>query len=92
MIICLYGRTCAPFVEPIAHDLQRAAAFLNAEVVPVPIEAAVINKSRCREVTGVYVLPFDIPHDLPRLLPATAGALVHTLFPKALVFNDPAVH
>jgi len=92
MIICLYGRTCAPFVEPVAQDLQRAAAVLHSEVVPVAIEAAVADRHRCREVTGVYVLPFDVPHGLPPQLPSSTEALVRTLFPRAHVFNDLAVH
>jgi glutathione synthase/RimK-type ligase-like ATP-grasp enzyme len=38
------------------------------------------------------VLPFEVPRDLPRQLPSTAVDLVRSLFPKALVFNDVAVH
>jgi len=92
MIVCLYGRSCAAFVEPIAQDLQSAAADLDGELVPLTVEAAVADRHRWTGVTGVYVLPFDVPSGLSARLPSTSAALVQALFPEARVFNDVAVH
>jgi hypothetical protein len=92
MIICLYGQSCAPFVEPVARDLQLSAAALDAEIVPLTVEAAIAERRRWQDVAGVYVLPFDVPLGLPPDLPSTSAALVHALFPAAHVFNDLATH
>lgn len=85
MIACLYGRTAAPFVEPVVNDLGDAVARLRGELVPIAIEDALAHPQRCGEVERLYVLPFDAPsgHD-PALL-------VRDLFPRALPVNSFAV-
>ena len=92
MIVCLYGQSCAAFVEPVARDLQRSAAALDGEIVLLTVEAAVADRWQWRHVTGAYVLPFDVPLGLPPALPSTSALLVHALFPEAHVFNDLSTH
>jgi glutathione synthase/RimK-type ligase-like ATP-grasp enzyme len=92
MIVCLYGRSCAAFVERVTRDLQLSAAAVDAELVPLTVEAAMAERRRWQEVEGVYVLPFDVPLGLPPDLPSTSAALVHALFPAAHVFNDLTTH
>jgi glutathione synthase/RimK-type ligase-like ATP-grasp enzyme len=92
MILCLYGRTTAPFVEPVVADLQRAAAHRGKRVEAVTIEEAVRERQRWEEVERLYVLPFDPPLDAPRELPIAAASLVRTLFPRAAVANSVAAH
>jgi len=92
MIVCLYGRSCAAFVEPIALDLQDAASSLGTEIELLTIEAAVADRWNWRHASGLYVLPFDVPLGLPPSLPSTRALLVHALFPEAQVLNDLATH
>jgi hypothetical protein len=92
MIACLYGQSCAPFVERVARDLQLSAAAVDAEITPLTVEAAIAEPRRWQDVQGLYVLPFDVPLGLPSDLPSTSVALVHALFPAAHVFNDLATH
>ena len=88
MIACLYGRDCAPFVEPVVHDLVRAAAAAGGEIQPLTIEAAVADPARAATVHRVYVLPFDPP---PAAQPqASPAALLRALFPRAEVVNSVA--
>ena len=91
MIVCLYGKTCADFVEPLARDLEDAADVLGAAIVPLAVEDALAAPWRWRGVERVYVLPFDVPHHLPPL-ETDAAALVGSLFPRAEVVNPFAVH
>jgi hypothetical protein len=80
MIVCLYGRPFAPFVEPIVRDICAAAAKLNGEIRPVTIEDASRLAHGLKSVTRLYVLPFDPPV-------SAAGVpvpdLVGELFPNA---------
>jgi glutathione synthase/RimK-type ligase-like ATP-grasp enzyme len=92
MIICLYGRDYAPFVEPVARDLQSATAMLGGHLEVVTIETVIASGRRCNEAARVYVLPFDVPPQLPQDLPSTPAPLVRALFPNAEIVNSIAVH
>ncbi len=96
MILCLYGRTCADFVEPVVRDLHAIAADLGGEVVAVTIERALEDRERAVPELGaarrLYVLPFDLPAALPAEAPTTPAALVRWLFPDAEVLNPFDAH
>jgi len=92
MIACLYGKTAAPFVEPVVADLVRAAARRGVEVTPVTIEELVAARRPWREVERLYVLPFDVPASLSPELPAAPAALLRLLFPEAVLVNSLAAH
>ncbi len=92
MIACLYGWGAAPFVEPVVADLQESAARRRARVLALTVEAAVATPSRWRDVERAYILPFDVPLQLPPGLPMTAGPLVRALFPHAEILNSMAAH
>jgi glutathione synthase/RimK-type ligase-like ATP-grasp enzyme len=92
MIVCVYGRSAAPFVEPVVVDLMRAAARRRVEITAVTLEAAIASRQRCRETEVLYVLPFETPLDLPPELPLTHAALLRELFPRAAVVNSLAAH
>jgi len=80
MIACVYGRAFAPFVEPVARALSAAAVAAGGEIRPLPIEAAVADRTRCVGVHRLYILPFDPP---PSTEPPTShAALIRTLFPR----------
>jgi hypothetical protein len=81
MIGCLYGRSFAPFVEPVVHDLCAAAAAAGGEIRPLPIEAVAADASLGADVHRLYVLPFDPP--LRPGMPETPALLVRALFPRA---------
>ena len=40
----------------------------------------------------MYVLPFDVPVELPDDLPLDAALLIRALFPRAELVNAPAAH
>jgi len=96
MIACLYGRTCAAFVEPVARELCTAAEKLGGEIVPLTVERALEERARrppeSSGVRRVYVLPFDVPARLPAEAPDTPAALVRWLFPEAEVVNSFDAH
>jgi glutathione synthase/RimK-type ligase-like ATP-grasp enzyme len=92
MIVCLYGRSAAPFVEPVVLDLLRAAARQRVEILAVTLEGVIASPQRWRETETLYVLPFETPLDLPPELPATPAELVRELFPRATVVNSLVVH
>lgn len=92
MIAALYGRTAAPFVDPVLADLRAAAAARGGEITAVSIETAVRGGGEWESVERLYVLPFDIPARMPAELPTTAPQLIKALFPRADVINAPAVH
>ncbi|OFV88271.1 MAG: hypothetical protein A3J75_00990 [Acidobacteria bacterium RBG_16_68_9] len=72
----------------MALDLQEAATMLGAAIVPVTVEDAVAAPWRWRHVERVYVLPFEVPRQLPPSLEATPAGLVGSLFPHAGVINS----
>lgn len=88
MIVCLYGRAFAPFVEPVIRDLSAAAAAVGGEIQPLTIEAAVTDSQRCGGAHRVYVLPFDVPPSDEVQAPA---ALVRALFPRVDIATSFAV-
>lgn len=88
MIAILYGSACAPFVEPIARDIQRAAAEAGATVHALTAEQAARHPARCARIERLYVLPFDVPGG-ESLRPAT---FVSRLFPRATVVNPMDAH
>jgi RimK-like ATP-grasp domain len=90
MIACLYGRDCAPFVEPVLHDLCAAAAAAGGVIQPLTVEAALADRQRGAEVHRLYVLPFD-PPSAPGRTPAAPEELVRALFPKAALVTSFAV-
>jgi glutathione synthase/RimK-type ligase-like ATP-grasp enzyme len=92
MIVCLYGRSAAPFVEPVVAELVKAAARRRMEINAVTLEAALASPQRWRETEALYILPFEMPLDLPSELPLTPGALVRELFPRATVVNSLVAH
>jgi hypothetical protein len=96
MILCLYGRTCAEFVEPVVRDLRAAAEAIGGEVVPITVERAIEDHERhqleLRGARRLYVLPFDVPSKLPADAPTTPAALVRWLFPGAEALNPFDVH
>jgi glutathione synthase/RimK-type ligase-like ATP-grasp enzyme len=87
VIACLYGRDCAPFVEPVVRDLCAAAAAAGGELQPLTIEAAVADSRRCADVHRLYILPFDPPPS--PAMPVTA--LIRALFPRAEIVTSVAV-
>jgi hypothetical protein len=89
MIACLYGRACAPFVEPVVRDLSAAAAAAGGEIQPLTIEAALTDPERRAAVHRLYVLPFDPPH--LQEWPTAPAALVRALFPRIDVATTFAV-
>lgn len=80
MIVCLYGRPFAPFVEPIAQDLGAAAEELGGEIRSLTIEDACRRPHDLLGITRLYVLPFDPPASHAHL---AAQDLVAELFPNA---------
>jgi glutathione synthase/RimK-type ligase-like ATP-grasp enzyme len=89
VIVCLYGRVFAPFVEPAVRDLAAAAAAIGGEIQPLTIEAAMADSERRAAVHRVYVLPFDPPPS-PHWPDAPMG-LVRALFPRVDVATSFAV-
>ena len=89
MIVCLYGRACAPFVEPVVRDLSAAAAVAGGEIQPLTIEAALTDQERRAAVHRLYVLPFDPPPSSE--WPTAPAALVRALFPRIDVATSFAV-
>jgi glutathione synthase/RimK-type ligase-like ATP-grasp enzyme len=92
MIVCLYGRSAAPFVEPVVSEIMQAAARRRVEIIAVTLEAALASRERWRETEALYVLPFETPLDLPPELSLTPAALVRELFPRAKVVNNLLAH
>ncbi|MBI3783257.1 MAG: hypothetical protein HY270_07635 [Deltaproteobacteria bacterium] len=82
MIACLYGRALLPFVEAAVRDLCRAAAARGVSILPLAVEEALADRQKCREVSKLYILPFDAP---PGDKPAP---LVRDLFPNAICVNS----
>jgi hypothetical protein len=80
MIVCLYGRVFAPFVEPVVRDLSAAAAAAGGEIQPLTIETAIADSARRAAVHRLYVLPFDAPQST--MWPTAPAALVRALFPR----------
>jgi glutathione synthase/RimK-type ligase-like ATP-grasp enzyme len=89
MIVCLYGRAFAPFVEPVVRDLCAAAAVAGGEIQPLTIEAAIADAERRAAVHRLYVLPFDAPPS--REWPAAPAMLARALFPRVDVATSFAV-
>jgi glutathione synthase/RimK-type ligase-like ATP-grasp enzyme len=89
MIVCLYGRAFAPFVEPVVRDLSASAAAAGGEIQPLTIEAAMADSRRRDGVHRLYVLPFDVPPS--NELPEVPAALVRTLFPRVDIATSFAV-
>ena len=75
MVVCVYGRAAAPFVEPVVRAICRAAPA--GAIRPLAIEAALQDPGLCAGVHRVYVLPFDAPPQ------SGAGAVIRQLFPRA---------
>ncbi|HVN84837.1 MAG TPA: hypothetical protein VMW17_08350 [Candidatus Binatia bacterium] len=96
MIVCVYGKAFAPFVEPVVHDLRVAVATLDAELTAVTIERALAERLRDRTkwvgVRRVYVLPLDVPASLPMGAPSAPSALIRWLFAGAEIVNAFDVH
>lgn len=90
--VCLYGASCAAFVESTARALSAHGAEFDAPIVPLTIEAALQDPSLCRDAERVYVLPFDIPRQLPEEIPANASGLLRALFPHATISNGLTAH
>ena len=89
MIVCLYGRAAAPFVEPVVRDLSAAAAAAGGEIQPLTIEAAIADRQRRAAVHRLYVLPFDAPPS--NELPSAPAALIRALFPRIDIATSFAV-
>lgn len=92
MIVILYGAAAEPWVGPIAADIQRAAEASGGEIVALTLESALRARREWQSVRRLYVLPFDVPADLPQELPLDAAQLVKDLFPRAEVANGMAAH
>jgi glutathione synthase/RimK-type ligase-like ATP-grasp enzyme len=90
--VCAYGATCAPFVEATAHALRAHGSDLDVDIVPLTIEGIIKEPWRGRHAERVYVLPFDLPPDLPTGEPVSAAGVLRTLFPEAAIVNSPAAH
>lgn len=90
--VCVYGASCAPFVEPTAQALRGHGADFDASIVPVTIEAALHEPWRWRHTERLYVLPFELPARLPADVPATPSGLLRALFPHATPCNSVAAH
>lgn len=80
MIVCLYGRPFAPFVEPVVTDLVAGARYWGGEIQPVTVEAACRLPRALVSATWFYVLPFDPPASHAHLTPPELAA---ELFPHA---------
>jgi hypothetical protein len=92
MIACLYGRTAEAFVGSAVADLLAAAAARGADIAALSIERAVHTPHAYQSVERLYVLPFDVPLQLPPTLPLAVPQLVRALFPAADLVNSPAAH
>ncbi|MBI1816263.1 MAG: hypothetical protein HYR72_14895 [Deltaproteobacteria bacterium] len=96
MILCIYGRSSAPFTEPTARALHAAVEDLGGTLHPITLERAVAEHAQdpahWADVRRVYVLPFDVPSRLPADAPAAPAALIRWLMPRAEVFNSFDVH
>jgi glutathione synthase/RimK-type ligase-like ATP-grasp enzyme len=80
MIVCLYGRPFAPFVESVARDLRQAAIDLGGDIRPLTIEDACRLPRGLAGISRLYILPFDTPASHAHLSPQD---LVAELFPNA---------
>lgn len=89
MIVCLYGRDFAPFVEPVVRDLCAAAAAAGGEIQPLTIETAIADSERRAAVHRLYVLPFDVPSSTR--WPDEPMTLVRALFPRVDIATSFAV-
>jgi len=92
MIVCLYGATCAAFVEPVAIELELLGDTLDADIRRVTIERALGEPWHWRAAERVYVLPFDVPRTLPEDYPNSPGLLMRKLFPHAEIVNGFNAH
>jgi glutathione synthase/RimK-type ligase-like ATP-grasp enzyme len=86
MIVCVYGRSLAPFVEPVAHDVCVEARAMGADIRAVTVEAALAQRDRCADVRHLYVLPFDISREEEGNM--TAVDVMRTAFPNATPFTS----
>lgn len=89
MIVCLYGRPYATYVEPVVRDLIEAAAEVGYDIRPVTIEDACRLPQPLESVTQLYVLPFDPPGDIE---PAAAQTIIDEVFPNARPVVGLAAH
>ncbi len=92
MIVCLFGRSTATFVEPVVRDFQRLATRRRVELTALTVEDALADPMRCRDAERVYVLPFEVPLRMSPELPTTHGLLIRALFPRAAVVNSSVAH
>jgi glutathione synthase/RimK-type ligase-like ATP-grasp enzyme len=92
MIVILYGKSAAAFVEPVVADLRAAVARRGGDAVALSIEAAVRAPRTWNAVRALYVLPFDVPLGLDDALPLAPAELVRALFPRAEIVNPLGVH
>jgi hypothetical protein len=92
MIVLLYGAAAEPWVGAIAVDILRAAEAGGGEIVALTLESALRARREWQSVRRLYLLPFDVPADLPPELPLDAAQLVADLFPRAEVANAMAAH
>ena len=75
MIACLYGKTAEPYVTPAVADLQaRGERARRARSRALTIETAVRAERAWESVERLYVLPFDVPLQLPASVADGAGA------------------
>jgi len=89
MIVCLYGRPFAPFVEPVARDLCDAVNGLGTEMRAITIEDAYGHGRPFEAVKHLYVLPFDPPESAEQ---TTVQDLVADLFPHARPIVSVVAH
>jgi glutathione synthase/RimK-type ligase-like ATP-grasp enzyme len=88
MIVCVYGRPVAPFVEPVVRDLCEAVEDLGGEMRALTLEDACRHGQPFYRVTHLYVLPFD-----PPLATGTpAQDLLAEIFPNAKPIVSLAAH
>lgn len=92
MIAILYGTAAEPWVAQVAADIQAAADARGGEIVRLTLETALRAHREWQSVRKLYVLPFDVPVDVPEELPLDAALLVKALFPRAEVINAMGVH
>jgi hypothetical protein len=92
MIVCLYGKSAEPFVGPALADLQQAGAARGGEIGALAVETAVHAEREWLSVRRLYVLPFEVPLQLPPSLPLAGPQLIEALFPRAEIVNALAAH
>ncbi len=86
MIVCVYAKVVAPFVEPVIEDLAAAARARHADLAGVRLEDLARTSEVVGEVSTLYLLPQERPLD------DESGGLLESRFPHATIANPAPAH